>query len=116
MSKIILKTNFDDLYFEEHKISFDIDKYSYTNNLYVGMICWDNEYPEPWGDLTVNLDCECDENCSYIDTNDNGNDIVDWLIENNLGELTGRKESSGFCTYPEFRFNIEELKKYIETI
>ena len=98
---------------KNHKISFHLANYAENNNLYVGMICYDDGYPEHWGDLTVNLSVTLDNNKAYIDTNNNGNNIVDWLIKNNLGEFTGDYGFSGFCMYPEFQFNMTELMKYV---
>jgi len=55
--------------------------------------------------ITVNLPhCEKSAGCQFIDTNNNGDDNVDWLEENGFGKRTGRHASSGFCTYPEFDF------------
>ena len=55
--------------------------------------------------VTVNLpDCKRGTGCQFIDTNNNGNNILDWLEENNFGKRTGRFGESGFCEYPEFDF------------
>ena len=51
--------------------------------------------------------------CIVIDVNNNGPDIIDWLIDNKLGHLSGKIKQSGFCVYPEFIFNLDEIKKYI---
>ena len=55
-----------------------------------------------------------DTKYAYIDINDNGNEIIDWLITNKLGKLTGRICHSGFCMYPEFEFDMDEVQKYVE--
>ena len=98
---------------KSHKISFQLANYADNGNLYVGMICHDDEYPEPWSDLTVNLGNRLTSNCAYIDTNNNGSGIIDWLIANNLGCLSRGLGFSGFCTYPQFIFNLPELIKYV---
>lgn len=98
-----------------HPITFELDHYCENGNLYVGMICHDEGWPEPWSDLTVNLSVKCNENCALIDTNNNGEEIINWLISNKLGKLTGRILPSGWCVFPEFEFNMEELQKYIVT-
>lgn len=61
----------------------------------------------PFGNVTVNLVDETlsDEMCAFIDTNNFGEDIVEWLRINKFGDTTGKVGFSGFCTYPEFRFN-----------
>lgn len=98
----------------DHHISFELSKYLENNNLYVGMICHDDGYPEPWSDLTVNLSVKCAENCAFIDTNNNGDRILEWLITNKLATLTGNIRASGWCVYPEVRFNMPELLKYTD--
>lgn len=101
-------------YEKEHKISFKLATYAENDNLFVGLIAHDLDYPDPWSDLTVCLDTECKPNCSFIDTNNNGNEIINWLIENKLGKLTDRMELSGWwCLYPEFEFNMDELMKHV---
>ena len=100
-------------YGADHKMSFELATYAENDNLYVGMITHNEGYPEPWGDLTVCLDTDCKPNCAFIDTNNNGNEIINWLIENKLGKLTGRMKMSGWCLYPEFEFNMDELMKHV---
>ena len=97
-----------------HPITLRRDKYAANGNLYVGMITWEDGYPEPWSDLTVNIDVKCDENCAFIDTNNNSDRIVEWLITHKLATLTGRVRQSGFCVYPEMKFDMVELAKYIQ--
>lgn len=96
-----------------HNVSFRLSNYVENNNLYVGIVCYDDGYPEPWSDLTVNLSVKCAENCAFIDTNNNGDRIIEWLITNKLATLTGRIQQSGFCVYPEMKFDMVELQKYI---
>lgn len=109
MSKLTL-----DAWGIEHPITFRLSNCAENNNLYVGMITWEEDWPEPWSDLTVNLGVELEPNIAFIDVNNNGWQIIDWLVKNNLGKPTKLEMISGFCTYPEFEFNMEELKKYIE--
>lgn len=42
--------------------------------------------------------------CQFIDTNNNGSSIIDWLVDNDFGLPTKRYAASGFCSYPEFYF------------
>lgn len=67
---------------------------------------------EPYGSLTTNLGDNPGLNNAYVDTNNMGTDILDWIKKNNLGEPTGRMKKSGFCQYPEVHFNEEILKKF----
>lgn len=95
------------IYGTNHKIVFDISRYTYNGNLYIGLV----SNGKPWQDLTINFCEKCKENCAFIDINNNGNEIVDWLKTNNLGKPTGRKVGNG---YPEFEFNMEKLMQYAE--
>lgn len=99
-------------YGKQHPMTFVLKQYASTGNLYVGLITHEEGY-EPWSDLTVNLDVKCEKNCSFIDTNNNGNEIIDWLVDNGLGYRTGLKARSGFCVYPEFIFNMNKLLQYV---
>lgn len=101
-------------YGKEHPVTFNLDNYSQNGNLYVGLITHEEGYPEPWSDLTVNLGVQCKANCAFIDVNNNGMQIIDWLIDNNLGRILAREKVSGFCVYPEFEFNMEPLMQYVE--
>lgn len=99
-----------------HKITLNLDHYAENGNLYVGLVCWDEGFPEPWSDLTVNLSVPCRKNCAFIDTNNNGEQIIDWLIENGLGMETGNVRISGWCAYPQFEFDMDAVNKYVEEL
>ena len=96
-------------------IKFEVDKYHYSDGLAICMNCKSEYGLEPYGVLTVNLDeFPTNGNKAFVDTNNLGDDIIDWIIENNLGELTGRIGFSGFCAYPEVEFNLEEINKHLK--
>ena len=107
MKTLKLKTDYG-----AYKIALCKDTYETTDNLYVGLLCKEGKYYEPYGDLTVNLH-KLPENQAYIDTNNNGVEIIDWLIENKLGKFTGQYGYSGFCAYPLFEFDMDESSKYL---
>ena len=100
-------------YGKNHPMTFELNHYCENDNLYVGLITNEEGYPEPWQNLTVNLSVKCAPDCGFIDTNNNGEEIIDWLIENNLGKPTGKIRASGWCVYPEFKFNVSELEKHL---
>lgn len=97
---------------KEHDVAFATNEYAENRNLYVGLVCFDDGYPEPWSNLTVNLSVDCESNCAFIDTNNNGVNIIGWLKDNGIAEPTGRMKASGYCIYPEVRFNSEKLAEY----
>lgn len=98
-------------YGKNYPMTFKLDRYTDNGNLYVGLITHVDGYPEPWQNLTVNLG-KCMEGYAYIDTNNNGEEILRWLFENGIGHLTGAVRQSGFCLYPEFEFNLDKLAEY----
>jgi len=100
-------------YGKNHPITFRLANYAENGNLYVGMITNEEGWPEPWSNLTVNLSVPCQPNCAYIDTNNNGDDVMTWLVSNKLGKPTGKIKASGWCIYPEFEFNMEALMKHV---
>jgi hypothetical protein len=99
---------------KEHRITLTIDSYVWDKSFALTMQEIEDGYPMPWGTITVRLDdYPCEGNRQFVDTNNNGEEIVNWLIENNLGTPTGRIGYSGYCQYPEFEFNIDEINKHL---
>jgi hypothetical protein len=94
-------------------MTFELNNYCENGNLYVGLITHEEGYAEPWQNLTVNLSVKCADDCAFIDTNNNGDEIMTWLVSNKLGKPTGRIKTSGWCVYPEFKFNLDELMKHV---
>ena len=82
-------------YGKTHPMTFELDHYADNGNLYVGLITHEEGYPEPWQNLTVNLGVKCEENCAFIDTNNNGSEIMDWLLDNGLGVYTSKEIRNG---------------------
>lgn len=102
-------------YGKNHPMTFELNNYMDNGTLYVGLITNEEGYPEPWQNLTVNLDASrwCKPNCAYIDTNNNGDEIIDWLEKNGLGKATERIAASGWCFYPEFEFDMKALEQHV---
>lgn len=94
---------------EDHYIRLVARNYSYNNRLAVQAY---EEDEAPFAILTVNIpdeDLSDDVACTaFVDTN-NIEGIEQFLIWNGIAEPTGRCVCSGFCTYPEFIFNLEML-------
>ena len=99
---------------KEYAITFEINHYLQNGNLYVGMLTREDNHPAMYGNLTVNLSVPCKANRAFIDVNNHGLGIIEWLLDNNLGHLTAREKVSGFCSYPEFEFDMDVLMQYIE--
>ena len=69
------------------------------------LVCEDGE---PFGSLTVNLGYRLPDGWAFIDTN-NLRDAEKFIADNNLGTPTGIEVESGFCSYPQYRLNMERL-------
>ncbi len=99
---------------EEIEVCFEIGAYFYGNRLAVNALCLEEGEYVPFADLTVNLPEEelsgpC---CAYLDINNffRGTLLV---MQAGIAQPTGKYGRSGYCTYPEYEFDLEKLKEYI---
>lgn len=93
----------------EYDVSLEINTYLNNGCLYIGLV-EQGEYPEPYGDLTVNLAGKAPDYCGYVDLN-NMPELEKFIEENDLGEFTGLTQRSGFCEYPLYLFNVDKLRE-----
>ena len=95
---------------EDYYIRLVARNYSYNNRLAVQAY---EEEGEPFAILTVNIaDEELSDDAAYtafVDTN-NLEGVEQFLIWNKIAKPTGRFVQSGFCSYPEFIFDLEKLE------
>lgn len=98
-------------YGQTWELTPSFSKYYYNGRLVLALFEQDRSLFDV---VTVNIEDEpiTNENCSFIDTNNSGNEIITWLEENGFGKTTGRFAVSGFCTYPEFEFKSDVIQKY----
>ncbi len=90
------------------KLELEINAYMNNNRMYIGLIEVDGEYPEPFADLTVNIDAPCPDYCGYVDTN-NCPELEDFIVQHGLGEFTRLAAGSDFCSDPLYMLNVEKL-------
>lgn len=102
--------DFDTLFGERIKVSLEINMYVNNGCLYIGLVEQGDEYPEPYGDMTVNLEGKAPSYCGYIDTNSMP-ELEKFITENDIGEFTGLTKRSGFCEYPLYLFNVDKLRE-----
>lgn len=82
------------------------------NNIAIRLFSKEEEGLEPYAVLTTNLgEFIAVKNAAYIDTNNNGEQILQWLEQNEFGTLTPLTKRSGFCEYPLFVFDEKFLKE-----
>ncbi len=91
------------------QVQLEINNYLDNNGMYIGIMT-SSDYPEPYGDMTVNLDSKAPDYCGYIDTN-NMPELAKFIEDNDIGEFTGLTKRSGFCEYPLYLFNPEKLRQ-----
>ena len=116
MGKIYKLKKYDETY------KIQIRKSEYTNNgtLALIMLYYDIEDKEwwIWSDLTVNIEASdfmASSTKAFIDTNDNGQEIISWLEKNGLGHATGQTARNNYCEYPLFEFKqevLDEIEEY----
>lgn len=82
-----------------------------NGNLAIKLLFWNECFWDVWTVLTVNLIIACNRDCAYIDVNNNGGEILEWLTQNQLAVPTGRRMQAGYCEYPEYRFDRAVLKR-----
>ncbi|MBQ7774767.1 MAG: DUF4313 domain-containing protein [Lachnospiraceae bacterium] len=93
----------------EIQVSLEINTYLNNGCMYIGLV-EQGEYPEPYGDLTVNLVGKAPDYCGFVDLN-NMPELERFIADNDLGEFTGLTQRSGFCEYPLYLFNVEKLRE-----
>ena len=95
---------------DELAAKIEINRYLSNGCIYIGLLTKEDGYWEPYGNITVNL-CEgAPDYCGYLDTN-NMSEIERFIKENGIGEFTGWKQRSGFCSYPLYKFDPEKLRE-----
>lgn len=90
-------------------VELSLSRYADNKNLFLELIATDGEYPEPYGNITVNLGTVPDY-CGYVDTN-NMPEMENFIMENDLGDYCGISKQSGFCEYPLYVFNVDKLRE-----
>jgi hypothetical protein len=86
--------------FKIHEVRYNT--YTTTGNTAIQLM---NNQEGPIACATVNV-IPLPKDWIAIDTNNNGEEMVDWLLENNI--IIGkqlRTVESGYCSYPVYRLN-----------
>ncbi len=94
----------------DYEVELDIETYQDNGRIFIGLIMNEDDYPEPFGVVTVNIDAPAPNYCGYLDTN-NLPDVEKFITENDLGEFTGITGMSGYCVYPLYMFNVDKLRE-----
>lgn len=100
-----LKTQFG----TTENVTLTVNTYVDNNSLYVGMTTMEDGFPEPYGDVTVNLLTSVPPYCAFVDTN-NMPELEGFLVKNGIAEFTGIEQRSGYCSYPLYLFDGEKMR------
>ena len=93
--------------FGTYNVTIETSKYMLGDNLAIRLI---EETGEPFAILSVNLpEWTLPNDKAFVDTN-NCPWAEKFIADNKLGRPTGIKGTSGYCTYPQYRFDVEKLK------
>ena len=88
--------------------------YENGHNLYLCLDAFDQDFGgyDFFADITVNLDYGTMPYLhSAIDTNNNGQEVIEFLEKNGFGQSTGVRLPSGYISFPMFQFNEQKLRE-----
>ncbi len=88
-------------------VTIETATYANNGNLAIQLWCEDG----PFATLTVNLSKKCKPNCAFVDIN-NCPWAEEFISRYSLGIPTGNMQTSGFCCYPEYEFDLDAVNKY----
>ena len=86
---------------EDTAVNLDIQQYANNGRIFIGLISGSKRCPEPFADVTVNIDAPAPDYCGYLDPNN----------LSNVGEFTGLTGRSGYCEYPLYLFHADKLRE-----
>ncbi len=109
----VKKVPFKWFYDEENvTVSLHVADYALGNGLYIGMTSYSEDGPEPFADMTVNLPgYSLEPNEAFI-SGDMSGDLLNFIIENKLGEVLPFEGKSGYGKYKAVAFDLEKLKEF----
>lgn len=101
---------YKDSYGDEFTVYPELNMYADNSNLYIGLDSFDEDLGEmdSYCDLTVNI-CKLPYLESCVDIEYSGEQHMKFLEEQGVGQFTGKWVSSGFLSFPVFRFNEDKL-------
>ena len=93
----------------EYNIEVYLVQHRYIDNDRLAVVVYEKS-GETFTVLTTNIDAPISDvkDCAYVDTNNNPW-AIKFIVDNNLAAPTGKLGHSGYCTYPEFKFDLNRL-------
>ena len=96
----------------EEMISLKVHQYSYGDRLYIGMISYGEDGPEPFADVTVNIPAYALEANEAFISGDLSKDLLKFIKENKLGKVLPYTVQSGYSRYAAVAFNLDKLAEF----
>jgi len=82
-------------------------KYHHYNNGNLCCMLWDIDNNEPYFVVTKNIHDISNRKKAYIDLNNGGTLLSNFLKGNNIAHFTGSTITQGYCYYPLYEFNLD---------
>lgn len=94
--------------FGSYMLELEKKQYADNGNLAIQAYCNTEGFREPFARLTVNLGRKLADDVAYVDTN-NCPWAEEFIEENGLGVPTDRIGQSGWCFYPQYKFDLSKI-------
>lgn len=93
---------------DKQKLCFYLSNYQSNGNMAIELV---DDEDDTYCGVTVNLDMLM-PGYGFIDTN-NSKWLEKFLKKNKFAKPTGTVQSSGYCVYPLYKFNLKNIKEYL---
>ena len=94
----------------ETQVTFDIQQYT-NGAMFIGLMCNEDGYEEPFGDVTVNLSVAAPNYCGYLNVNDMP-DIEEFITDNDIGEFYGDSVNMDMIKFCSLMHDVGKLFDY----
>lgn len=93
-------------------VSLHVESYAYGDGLYIGMLSYGEDGPEPFADMTINIPAYSLEANEGIICGDISKDLLKFIKKNKLGKVLPYSVRSGYGEYAVVAFDLERLKEF----
>ena len=97
-------------FYGESEVLFYVEEES---PLSISLIDFDEEYPEPYCDVTVRIPGApaCREDEAYVKEWSENAGLGDWLVENGIATRTGISARTGYVTAYQYKFDMDKVRE-----
>ncbi len=93
-------------------VSLAVGSYYYGKGIYIQMISYSDDRPEPFSDMTVNIPSySLEPNEAFID-GDMSEDLLRFIQNYHLGEVLPFTGQSGYRSYVAVAFDLSRLREF----